>query len=226
MAMDMDHDQPQPQLPSVSGEAPRASLTPYLRAKELTKPATKREIAVALQRLRAVFGYEEEAWRVAGELYLEALADIPSDLLAEAVSAQIRIGDGRFPKPAELRTFISEKLIDRQIVLEREERREARAEHRSDWPKWLEDLWGKAPDGQAKRNEAIEAQKLRYAEAVAWRSQNHTAFAPLRKSEQSMQQIQDALGLSSRPSSAFVSSEVPDTVFGEPWREEAADDEA
>src|SRR5437667_4431088 len=68
---------------------------------ESVKPANERMIVVELEKLRAVFGYNEDSWRIALPLYIEALGDLPYDLLRDAVANAIRMAgpQDRFPKP-------------------------------------------------------------------------------------------------------------------------------
>jgi hypothetical protein len=120
---------------------------------ERAKPATERQIAVELEKLRSVFGYEASAWRTAAELYIDALADLPYDLLAEAVSTMIRTAgpDSRFPKPGELRGLIADRLDGRKDAAKRERNPKAEA-----WPDWLREIWGPEHQGPNARRAAIE----------------------------------------------------------------------
>lgn len=65
-------------------------------------PATDREIAGELQKLRAIFGYEADRWKTAVGLYFDALADLPITSLRAAVMSLIR-NNKFFPMPAEIR---------------------------------------------------------------------------------------------------------------------------
>jgi len=122
-----------------------------MREKVLMERATPREIAVELEKLRAVFGYR--AWQTAVGLYMDALADLPADLLREAVSLRIRRArDGdHFPKPGELRAIVEDELQSRLRRLE--EQTNAEAER---WPQWLADIWGPVPDGPKLRQQHLE----------------------------------------------------------------------
>ncbi len=155
---------------SGSTVARRYSSTPSNERRsaiESVMPATRKEIAVELQKLRAVFGYEETAWQVAADLYFDALADVPYDLLAYAVATYIRLAgsDTRFPKPGQLRFLVSDRLSDRQ----RDAARASRQPQTEEWPEWLADLWGPAPAGPIKRAAAGKAQEDAYHEAALWR---------------------------------------------------------
>lgn len=157
-------------------------------ANERLRPATEREITVALHRLRAIFGYEEGAWKVAFPLYLEALGDLPGDLLAEAVGIHIRTGEERFPKPAQLRSLVDEQLAGRREAVQREMRRERRSEGRERWPDWLRELWGPEPEGPIARRNAIAARQKAYLAG--------TRLQPIAsRPEDELRQARDALGL-------------------------------
>ena len=54
---------------------------------------------------------EPRNWSTAAPLYMEALADIPPELLAVAVKHAI-VSNPYFPKPAELRLSIVDELAD------------------------------------------------------------------------------------------------------------------
>lgn len=69
-----------------------------------------RAIAVLLKPLIDLHG-EPSAWATAAPLYMEALADIPPELLEAAVKHCIRTCRF-FPKPAELRAPIADELND------------------------------------------------------------------------------------------------------------------
>jgi hypothetical protein len=67
-------------------------------------------VAVILKPLIDLHG-EPRNWRTAAPLYIEALADIPPDLLAVAVRHAIA-SNPFFPKPADLRLSIADELSD------------------------------------------------------------------------------------------------------------------
>lgn len=69
-----------------------------------------RAIAVILKPLIDLHGMPKN-WTTAAPLYIEALADIPLELLAVAVKHSI-VSNPYFPKPAELRACISDELAD------------------------------------------------------------------------------------------------------------------
>jgi hypothetical protein len=73
--------------------------------------ATPREIGVALEQLVSIFGRPTD-WAVAAPLYLEALADIRSDLLSLAVKRLIRDHDRYMPTPAQIRAKVKDELDD------------------------------------------------------------------------------------------------------------------
>lgn len=82
-----------------------------------------RAIAVLLKPLIDLHG-EPKNWKTAAPLYIDALADVPADLLAKAVKYAIA-GNPYFPKPADLRLLIVEELNDRRRQ-EDERRRQSR----------------------------------------------------------------------------------------------------
>lgn len=144
---------------NVSWPAAPTHSAQSLSANERLRPATGRQIAVELEKLRAVFGYEAGAWATASGLYLDALADMPPDLLSEAVSETIRVAgpDDHFPRPGVLREFVRERLSHRR----EQARREALGAHDESWPKWLAEIWGPEPQGSAARNQAFIAEEER-----------------------------------------------------------------
>jgi hypothetical protein len=116
-------------------------------------------VAVELEKLRAVFGYDMEAWHTAAGLYIEALSDLPYDLLRDAVAVCIRTaGPGdHFPKPGAIRATVNDVLGARRARLKRAQV----PRDEDEWPDWLRTIWGPLPQGRRERNEAIacEAQK-------------------------------------------------------------------
>ncbi len=104
-----------------------------------------------------MFGYESGAWETAVPLYLDALSDLPYDMLADAVSASIRMastGDF-FPRPGQLRGLVSDRLELRQSQA-RAESKQGRDEE--EWPGWLREIWGPLPQARVARNEAFRAE--------------------------------------------------------------------
>jgi hypothetical protein len=130
-------------------------------------PATDRQIAEEMDKLKSIFGYEASAWLTAFPLYLDALGDIPLDLLQQAVTRLIRLAgpDDFFPKPGQIRALVAEELSLRQDAVKR---LNAPADDPG-WPDWLAKLWGPAPEGPRERRKFLEANQERYAEARAWR---------------------------------------------------------
>jgi hypothetical protein len=122
---------------------------------ETLQPATEREIAGELQKLKVIFGwYSEDTWKAAASIYMDAWKDIPPDLLRRAVSSYIgeATAETRFPKPGDIRAQIGEALEGR--------RRQAEAEAEGAWPQWLEDIWGPAPEGPRKRAASVERDRI------------------------------------------------------------------
>jgi hypothetical protein len=117
----------------------------------LLKPATPREIAVELEKLRSVFGHEARAWETAAGLYMDALADLPCDLLQAAVALYIKRATAadRFPKPGDLRAIIVDQLQARRA-------RFIECQEDPAWPKWLEEIWGPSPEGPIARQGWID----------------------------------------------------------------------
>jgi hypothetical protein len=115
------------------------------------QPATQQQIAAVLYGLLSVYGVPA-GWDDAKSLYLDALADLPFDLLQEAAAAHIRTSQW-FPKPAQLRAFASEELSDRRAA------RAIRAEP----PRQLE-----AAPVKPVTPEEIEAIKAKYRAQPGW----------------------------------------------------------
>jgi hypothetical protein len=146
-----------PALPLASGSSsPARTLSTQLSSlSESVKPASEEQVAVELEKLRAVFGYDMAAWRTAAGLYIEALRDLPYDLLREAVAVCIRTaGPGdHFPKPGAIRATVHDVLEVRKARLKRAQT----PKHDEEWPKWLEEIWGRLPQGRIDRNLALVA---------------------------------------------------------------------
>jgi hypothetical protein len=88
-------------------EVTQRTLTSY-SPKRRSTTTNGRTVAVLLKPLIDLHG-EPRNWATAVPLYVEALADIPPELLAKAVSLAIS-GNPFFPKPAELRASIADEL--------------------------------------------------------------------------------------------------------------------
>ena len=82
--------------------------------------ATKQEIAVCLDMAIRVYGPPQGWDQVTAEIYLEALAELPTDMLIKATQGHIRESKW-FPRPAELRGRVQEMLAERResVVPER-----------------------------------------------------------------------------------------------------------
>jgi hypothetical protein len=102
-----------------SGRAPGILQT----SKLALIPATRKECAACLDKAGRVFGYPKSWYREDGEgdditasIWLDALADIPLDLLADAVDRYINaVPPNRwFPKPGELRALCAEEMQERR----------------------------------------------------------------------------------------------------------------
>jgi hypothetical protein len=124
---------------------------------------------VELEKLRAVFGYEAGAWETASGLYLDALADLPPDLLSEAVSETIRMAgpDDHFPRPGVLRGVVRDRFEHRREQAKREEH----GGRDEGWPSWLREIWGPELQGQiagklalAEQERIVEESRLRLAQ--------------------------------------------------------------
>lgn len=76
----------------------------------MQQKTSAKAIAVLLKPLIDLHGAPRN-WATAAPLYLQALADIPPELLAVAVKHAI-MSNPYFPKPAELRASITDELSD------------------------------------------------------------------------------------------------------------------
>lgn len=87
-------------------------LTPGRSISSATRPSTPngRAIAVLLKPLIDLHG-EPRNWATSAPLYLDALKDIPPELLAVAVRYAV-MSNPYFPKPAELRASIVDELTE------------------------------------------------------------------------------------------------------------------
>jgi hypothetical protein len=94
-------------------------------AESALRPALPDEIRLALMDLWSLdLDFPPAAWALALPLYVEALSDLPLDLLRESIRGWMRTSS-KFPKPADLRGMVSEAL-DRRFA----ERDRLRAEAR------------------------------------------------------------------------------------------------
>ena len=94
-------------------------------AESALRPAVRDEIILALAQLLPLsLDFPPPDWRLALPLYVEALSDLPADLLRESIRGWIR-SSSKFPRPSELRGMVSEAL-DRRFARRDELRAEAR----------------------------------------------------------------------------------------------------
>ena len=111
-------------LRSDSSAADRQLSTPCSPPKSgmaMGRIASKREIGVELEKLRAVFSPDAARWATMVPLYLDALGDLPADLLHEAVLRCIRHHQRFMPTPAEIRAQISSDLEHRRWMRDRDD---------------------------------------------------------------------------------------------------------
>lgn len=105
-----------------------------------TIPADPKQVAVLLEQTLAIYGAPDN-WSETAEFYLEALEDVPLDLVEKALK-HVRLNLKWFPKPSELREPIREELAHRETTVSRlgamlelgdfeEPRREISAEDRA-----------------------------------------------------------------------------------------------
>jgi hypothetical protein len=98
-------------------EAINRTLTTYSAGRRSTT-TNGRAVAVLLKPLIDLHG-KPRNWETAAALYVEALADIPPELLAKAVQHAI-VSNPYFPKPADLRASIADELGHYRWQRERE----------------------------------------------------------------------------------------------------------
>jgi hypothetical protein len=160
-------------------------------------PATRKECAACLDTAGRVFGYPPSWFRADGEgdditagIWLDALADIPLDLLADAVDRYINaVPPNRwFPKPGELRALCAGEM---------QERRNDRA-RLLDCP--VRELCGGGDDSQER--DRITADEI---EAIWEAHGGRPESAKLRPAP---------------VSPLYVVDEIPKTVLGQPWHPE------
>ncbi len=96
-----DHHRPVP----VPSSQVRRELADWDAACE---PADVKAIAVLLEHTLKLFGLPEN-WDDIAEFYLEALEDVPLDIVRDGLKT-IRLGSVFFPKPAEIRRAVKDKL--------------------------------------------------------------------------------------------------------------------
>ena len=76
------------------------------------EPANLRTIAVLLEETLKLFGLPED-WDQIADFYLEVLEDVPLDIVQDGLK-RIRFESVFFPKPAEIRKVVKEKLEQRR----------------------------------------------------------------------------------------------------------------
>lgn len=113
-------------MPSVAPSLPRNLV-----------PATEAQIGTLLVMLaKAGFSYPAGWDQQSVALYINALSDIPLDLLQSAVDEWIRVKEDWYPRPGQLRALIAEDLAVRRksyaLALEDRRERSARAAGLSD----------------------------------------------------------------------------------------------
>jgi hypothetical protein len=74
-------------------------------------------LAVMLLQTLELYGLPDN-WQKVAPFYLEALADVPADLVARGLKA-VRMTCKWFPKPSELRQAMPDELSERRLVLAR-----------------------------------------------------------------------------------------------------------
>lgn len=94
------------------------SSTPsaLVRAERALFPAHPQEWALLMAKYLPLWGIKAVDWQAQAPLYLEALANIPADLLQTAM-AECAKTLKFFPKPAEIRETIESELSDRKSDL-------------------------------------------------------------------------------------------------------------
>jgi hypothetical protein len=163
-------------------------------------PAARKECAACLDKAGRVFGYPQSWFCADGEgdditagIWLDALADIPLDLLADAVDRYINaVPPNRwFPKPGELRALCAEELQARRAGVQRRLRTvETFRISESRLPKW---------------ESRMTVEEL----AELHREHGLDEPAPPRRPEP--------------VSPLYVVDEIPDTIAGQPWRARTED---
>lgn len=160
-------------------------------------PATRKECAACLDKAGRVFGYPQSWFCADGEgdditagIWLDALADIPLDLLTDAVDRYINAVPPNwwFPKPGELRALCDEELQARRA------------------------------DGQ-RRLLTVETYRLPELRFCKWESRmTEEELAELHR-EHGLDQP-TAPPRPAPVSPLYVVDEIPDTIAGQPWRAE------
>lgn len=128
----------------------KGSLSPHDPAHADLRPASPQQIATCLDKLGRVFGYPPDFQNpnTAG-IWIDALADLPIDLLIEATDRYIMEPTHerkRFPQPGQLRAIVSEEMAARHVD---RLRREQRAQKPQDapvqriTPEEAEEIWAK-----------------------------------------------------------------------------------
>lgn len=80
----------------------------------LLTPCDPKRTAVMLAQTLELYGLPDN-WAKVAPFYLEAMADVPPDLVADALK-HVRLTCKWFPKPSELRAGIETELLDRSNV--------------------------------------------------------------------------------------------------------------
>jgi hypothetical protein len=158
-------------------------------------PATRKECAACLDKAGRVFGYPQSWFCADGKgdditagIWLDALADIPLDLLADAVDRYINaVPPNRwFPKPGELRALCAEELQARRADVQR-------------------------------RLPTVETFRITESRSSKWESRmTEEELAELHR-EHGLDQPA-APPRPAPVSPLYVVDEIPDTIAGQPWR--------
>ena len=94
--------------PPAKGEIAKVVKLPSTQS-ATSKLVTPKELITRLEKLIAVFG-RPAGWKIAAPLYLDALADLSSQELADAEKNLVLNHTGFFPKPAEIRQAAGREL--------------------------------------------------------------------------------------------------------------------
>jgi hypothetical protein len=139
---------------SISAAKPLSTLSEH---EARLAPAGARIVAAELTRLVVVWRINPQQWRDMSVHYLEALAELPADVLHSAVSQLVRTAKSGdyFPRPGDILELCRDDMANRHALLEH-----AKADAEA-WPQWLADTWGPLPDGPRNRAAALRAAERR-----------------------------------------------------------------
>lgn len=106
-------------MPGQEVDASREDVQTALgQARRCLEVASEDELLVKLRESLSVFDLPEN-WDVQAKPYVDALRDLPADLVGRALDHVVRTYKFKFPKPASIRESVEQELSDRHATVGR-----------------------------------------------------------------------------------------------------------